>query len=334
MNKTKKLIPMILLSSMFVNMPINILAMNDIMTSSNQQFSSADEINKCYNDSIFYTETLCDAILNLMNKFFIKKIISKKALSSYVIGLSSYVKKLSLYFKGLSLHTKELKLHTKELILKIANKMIDAHSELIEQGKVKYQSPLKYSGKYSFETIMNALTVNLERTGEFNSFAKSIILYRLAEYLELQPVIKVIVYYNDNDKVKEFPYYEAVMLFNNGELSPYIISKCMFNPIPFDGKESPLWKEMLKKPKNFNMKEYFLAIPAPNSNECPLTFDNSDAQHLDLDISSLIRLRQGRLNLSELKQNHVCNELSDELIEEIGTSEYDNDFWKNKFKIS
>ena len=53
MNKIKKLIPMMLLSSIFIDGSINLLAMDDIASSFSSKVYSAEEINQLYNSSIF-----------------------------------------------------------------------------------------------------------------------------------------------------------------------------------------------------------------------------------------------------------------------------------------
>lgn len=291
MNKIKKLIPTILLSSIFFNASINILAMDDITTSS----SSVDEINKLYESSIFNPGNLYNIIC----------INSKNGFNTQIMPFM-YRQKVSILYE--------------------ANRMINAHIEdlnnpdLIKQSKVQYNSPLEYRGDYPFETVMNALTVNLERSGEFNSFAKSIILYRLAEYLELMPVIKVIVY-DEYEHGKNVPRYEAVMLYDSGVANPYSASQCIFNPITFDNSRSEFWKKMLKNPKTFNMKEHFLLIPPPNSDKRPLILNinpdfKSDPQFLGLNISR--KIRKG-IEL-EKDNDFSFNEVSSELIEEIGKS--------------
>lgn len=301
MNKIKKLIPMMLLSSIFIDGSINLLAMDDIASSFSSRVYSAEEINQLYNGSIFNPGNLYNIICINSNDNF-------------------------------HLQTKPIFLYQKISMLAEANRMIDARIEelnnpkLIEKGEIQFEDPIEYRGDYTFESIMNALTVNLERSGEFNSFAKAIILYRLVEYLELKPIIKVIVY-DEYKNGHDVPHYEAVMLFDNGESYPYVASKCMFNPIPYDGKDkNSVWDKMKSNPKQYNMKEYYLAIPAPNSNERPLIFEiNPESNYPPLFSQSqssglLFAIRKGNLTLEKLKENKnfLCSEIDSELVEKIG----------------
>lgn len=230
MSKIKKLIPIMLLSSIFVNGFKNILAMDDIASSFSSKVYSADEINKLYENSQFSAQ-------NLYNK-----------ICEELWGMTKDNNNLN---------------HTERMT--IINKAIEIIDEYISKCKVCIaEDPIKFNPcKLNFETTMHAFIVNLERTGEFNSFAKAFILYLLSEHMGDNGLVKVIKY--DENKYNGSKY-EAVFLFDcqNNEKSRSA-EGCEYGPIPSDEKEE-LWKKILEERNSYDLKEYYLLIPHSESN--------------------------------------------------------------------
>jgi len=228
MNKIKKLIPVILLSSLFTSVPSSVLAMMDTEASSNSTVLSTDEVSERYKSCKFNSANLYDQICKRLN-------ITK--------------------------NKDGLEQNDKVRIIREANKIIDDHVKNCHGiDLLKF----KDNGGLNFEAIMRGSIINLENTGEFNSFAKSFILYLLAEHIGFEALIKIVSYddYNaKSDKIDK--HYVAVVLFG-----PYFGSaqNCIFNPIAFDTKKNEFWKDIiLNNPKKHNVKEYYLAIPHPTN---------------------------------------------------------------------
>ena len=232
MSKIKKLISIILFSSLFANAPSSVIAMDE-ETPSNSMVLSIDEVNKYYENSRFNPVNLYKQICGKLN-------ITK--------------------------NKSDLTTGDKVRIIKEANKIIDEYvknclKSYHESSTVKFAE----SDKPNFETIMHNTIINFEKTGVFNSFAKSFILYLLSEYITFGAIIKVISYdeYNaKNDKTEKS--YEAVILFSSNNCFGSA-KDCIFNPIPFDTRNNDIWKKMILYPAKFNMEEYYLCVPYPNS---------------------------------------------------------------------